>query len=119
MRTESNSPQWLSQLNSLNWVGLAICALAAGLQFTTETSQSTTTTVWAGGIAAALSVIGLIITGQGVATNPKCVPVLALAAVSSYLGYCGIRQEWDAVRLVPWVMTWVAAVAAIIIMLPR
>jgi len=119
MGTDSNSTKLSTPPTPLSWIGLVTCGIAAGLQLATAGVGNPTGSCWTGGISVALTVIGLVLAGQGVATRPRSVFVLLIAALTSLLGYFGIREEWDSVRLVPWVMTWVAAVAAIIISLPR
>ncbi len=98
-----------------SWAGLLLAGVAAGLQIATAESQSTV----AGGIAVVLAVLSLIVGGYAVSLQSRNCIVLLVAAATSALAYLGIRSTWDAVAIMPYVMTGVALVAAVIVLMPR
>jgi hypothetical protein len=99
---------------SLTAVGLGVAGLAAALDFFTETEQPG----WAAALAVTFAVLGLVTAGLGVSRRPKDAGVLALAAGAAFLAYFGIHPAWDSVRLAAGVAGWIAAFAAVVVLLP-
>src|SRR4051812_11388624 len=94
--------------------GLGVAGLAAALGFLTETEQPG----WAATVAVTFAVAGLVTTGLGVSRRPKDAGVLALAAGTALFAFVGIHPAWDSVRLAVGVAGWLAAFAAVIVLLP-
>jgi hypothetical protein len=69
--------------------------------------------------AMAIIVVGLIVTGIGIARKPRSIFGLLLGAGASALAWLGCHVAWDSFHLLSGVMTAVALVAAMVLLLPR
>jgi hypothetical protein len=67
----------------------------------------------------ALLGVGLLAAAQAVVWRPRSAVVLGLAAVTAEMAKRGLDAEWDTVHLVLRIATVVAAVAAVLVLLPR
>jgi hypothetical protein len=66
-----------------------------------------------------LLVVGLVAAGSAVARRPRSTVVLALAALTGWTASWAFDKEWDTALLMLRVLTVVAAVAALLVLLPR
>jgi hypothetical protein len=63
--------------------------------------------------------LGLLLSSAGVALRPGSPAILGTAALSGLLAWGGLDPAWDSVRLLVTVLIAIAAVAAVLMLLPR
>jgi hypothetical protein len=71
------------------------------------------------GIRLGLLLSGLLAAGVAVANRPRSAPVLGLAALIGLTASFGFDSQWDTALLMLRVLSAVAAVAAVLVLLPR
>jgi hypothetical protein len=96
-------------------VGLAVGVIAAGLGMASRESAGG----WSAVVAAILGVVGMLIAGYGISRRPKDTITLLLAAATAVLGSIATNPEWDAIRIMQWVMAGTAAACSLIVLLPQ
>jgi hypothetical protein len=103
------------------WPALAAGLVATGLAFLLFLARDVTG--WFGSVPVVLRLAllggGLLAAGAAVAIRPRSAVVLALAALAALLANLSLDAEWDSARLVLNVAVGVAAVAAVVVLLPR
>lgn len=97
-------------------IGFAVTAIGALASFVTASSSEPG---WLSVIGMGGMVAGLILAGLGVAERPRSVQGLLVAAAAAWAAYLGVHPAWDSPQLLFQVLGSVAAVAAIVLLLPR
>ena len=93
-------------------VGAAIAGAAVVLRAVTSSTPLHV-------VAAVLGILGMIIAGSSIIRRPKDSVVLGIAAGACLLAALATRSEWDAIRIMMWVMMGVAGAVAVLLLLPR
>lgn len=99
---------------ALTAAGLGLAGLAAALNLLTETEEPGL----AAAVAVTFAVLGLVTAGLGISRRPKNAGILALAAATALLAFFGVHAAWDSIRLAVGVAGWIAAFAAVVVLLP-
>jgi hypothetical protein len=110
---ETDAAVDVSPARRLAAIGAAIAVVAAGLGQGLQTSPA------AAVVAVNIGILGMLVAGFGIARRPKDSPTLLIAGATALLASLATHPDWDSIRLMQWVMAAVAAVAGILVLLPR
>jgi hypothetical protein len=103
-------------IHRVGMIGLACCAIAAGLALLVAVVPMAT--AWLATPRLLLTAIGLVVSGSAISLRPALWSAWAIGCMAAALAVAGIPGHWDSARLLITVMAVVAAIAAGLAALP-
>ncbi|MFO0807194.1 MAG: hypothetical protein U0746_01070 [Gemmataceae bacterium] len=118
----SNAASWLSAVTGLSLAGLGALlqfALARGTPMDPYPSGTGSLPFIAALTALVLAIIGSLLGAWSISQQPSDPKTLAMATVTAGAGWLAIHDDWDSIQLLFLVMFGAAAVATLLMAVPR